>query len=273
MPELTPEHLERLHREPAEDIPKILHAIDTIKPRQYVCYRTCGPITIDGKLDEPSWKKAPWTDLFVHIEDDRKIPPLATRVKMLWDEDYFYVVADLEDPDIWGVETQRDAHIPDPDFEVFIDPDGDALNYMEMEMNALNTVWDLLLDEVYHRRAPDPDWNPTAWDWEGIKTAVQIDGTLNAPWIVDKGWTVEIAFDWKSMAPHCIGVSCPPQHGDQWRVNMSRVNRNREGTLTDSDWVWSRQGIYNMHVPEMYGHVQFSETVVGTEYESFQERT
>ena len=101
---------------------------------------------------------------------------VATRAKMLWDEDYFYVAADLEDPDIWGVETQRDAHIPDPDFEVFIDPDGDALNYMEMEMNALNTVWDLLLDEVYHRRAPDPDWNPTAWDWEGIKTAVQIDG-------------------------------------------------------------------------------------------------
>lgn len=133
MPELTPEHLERLHREPAEDIPKILHAIDTIKPRQYVCYRTCGPITIDGKLDEPSWKKVPWTDLFVHIEDDQKIPPLATRAKMLWDEDYFYVAADLEEPDIWGVETQRDAHISHPDFGVFIDPGGDALNYMESE--------------------------------------------------------------------------------------------------------------------------------------------
>ena len=56
-------------------------------------------------------------------------------------------------------------------------------------------------------------------------------------------------------------------------MNMSRVNRHREGTLTDSDWVWSRQGIYNMHVPEMYGHVQFSETVVGTGYESFEERS
>ena len=129
-----------------------------IVPKRYICYRACGPIIIDGHLNDPSWIRAPRTDLFVDIEGDLKpIPRFGTRAMMLWDDDYFYVAADLEDPDIWGVETQRDAHIPDPDFEVFIDPDGDALNYMEMEMNALNTVWDLLLDEVYHRRAPDPD--------------------------------------------------------------------------------------------------------------------
>ncbi|MBM3263843.1 MAG: hypothetical protein FJY97_10525 [candidate division Zixibacteria bacterium] len=271
MQKITDEHLERIGREPPGDVEKILRAIQTIEPRHYICYRAIEPIVIDGHLNEASWKKAPWTELFVHIEDDWKIPPLATRAKMLWDDEYFYVAADLEDPDVWGVETRRDAPIPDPDFEVFIDPDGDALNYMEMEMNALNTVWDLFLEHPYHRWYPkQPDgWNPTAWNWDGIKTAVQVDGTLNAPWIRDRGWTVEIAFDMKSMAPHCIGATCPPKHGDQWRVNMSRVNRNREGTLTDSDWVWSRQGIYNMHIPEMYGIVQFSDKPVGTGYDTF----
>lgn len=86
--------------------------------------------------------------------------------------------------------------------------------------------------------------------------------------VVDKGWSVEIAFDWKSMAPQAIGVSCPQKHGDQWRVNMSRVHRDRKDAFTH-DWTWSCQGLGSMHVPEMYGYVQFSETVVGTAEDEF----
>ena len=69
--------------------------------------------------------------------------------------------------------------------------------------------------------------------------------------VVDKGWSVEIALDWKSMAPQAIGVSCPQKHGDQWRVNMSRVHRDREDTFTH-DWTWSCQALGSMHVPAMY---------------------
>ena len=240
---------------------KILRAIETNQPAQYVCYRTCGPIVVDGHLDVPSWKKAPWTGLFGHIEDPENIPLLATRAKMLWDDEYFYVGADLEDSDCWGTLTKRDASVcaEDTDFEVFIDPDGDALNYMEFEINVLNCPWDLLLKRPWHRGGQ----GQTEWDWKGLKTAVQVDGTLHAPWIIDKGWTVEIAFDWESMAPQAIGMSCPPKHGDQWRVNMSRLLRDRERTW-GFDWTWSCVGIYSMHVPEMYGFVQFSDKVVGT---------
>jgi len=266
---LSEEHLQRIKQEKPEIVEKILRAMETIEPKQYVCYRTCGPIVVDGHLDEPSWKKAPWTDLFGHIEEPDNFPHLATRAKMLWDDQYFYVGADLEDPDVWGTFTKRDSFIcsEDTDFEVFIDPDGDAMNYMEFEINALNCPWDLLLDRPYGREGTAH----TEWDWKGLKTAVQVDGTLNAPCIVDKGWTVEIAFDWESMTPQAIGVRCPPKHGDQWRVNFSRVHRDR--VKTDGfDWTWSRQGIYNMHVPEMFGYVQFSETVVGQGVDEFVEK-
>ena len=33
-------------------------------PRSYVCYRTSGPIQIDGNLDEKAWRDAQWTDIF-----------------------------------------------------------------------------------------------------------------------------------------------------------------------------------------------------------------
>lgn len=247
----------------------IIRAIQTIVPREYVCYRTAGPLTIDGHLDEPSWLKAPWTEPFGHIVDPEGVPYLTTRAKMLWDGHYFYVGAILEDPDIWGTQTKRDAHICayDKDFEVFFDPDSDAENYMEFEMNALNCVWDLLLPKCYNRGGQPKD----EFDWQGIRSAVQVVGTLNCPWVTDKYWSVEIAFDFASMVPYCVGTPCPPKPGDQWRINFSRVERDREGTY-GFDWTWSCQGVYNMHVPEMWGWVQFSDKVVGTGYDAFVEK-
>ena len=268
MIKLSPERRQKLMsiEQPHRD--QVFRALDVIQPEKYVCYRTCGPIAIDGHLDEPSWQKAPWTRIFGHIEDPEGVPYLATRVKMLWDDQYFYVGAEIEDHDVWGTFTKRDSPIcaQDTDFEVFIDPDDDGLNYMEFEINALNCVWDLLMDR-------SPWWGQgghgdTSWDYKGVLSAVQVHGTLNAPWIVDQGWTVEIAFDFESMKPQCIGVACPPRSGDQWRVNMSRVDQDRERTY-GFDWTWSCVGVYSMHIPELYGYVQFSDKPVGTGEEPF----
>ena len=62
----------------------------------YVCYRASGTVNIDGRLDEPAWQTVGWSKDFVDIEGNVKPRPrLRTRVKMLWDDDYFYVGAEL----------------------------------------------------------------------------------------------------------------------------------------------------------------------------------
>src|SRR3954447_18086134 len=72
-------------------------------PKGYVCEKAAGPIKVDGRLDEESWQFAPWTDAFVDIEGDAKPRPrFRTRAKMLWDDRYFYVAAELEEPHVWG---------------------------------------------------------------------------------------------------------------------------------------------------------------------------
>jgi hypothetical protein len=68
------------------------------------------------------------------------------------------------------------------------------------------------------------------------------------------------------------GTDCPPGAGDAWRVNFSRVEYEfdyhkggylrREGIPCDN-WVWSPQGEINMHIPEMWGYVDFSDTIAG----------
>ena len=114
------------------------------------------PIQIDGRLDEDAWKTAPWTDPFVDIEGDvRPRPRFQTRAKMLWDDTYFYVAALLEEPHVWGTLTKHDSVIfHDNDFEIFIDPDGDNHEYYEIEINALNTEWDLFLKKPYRDGGP-----------------------------------------------------------------------------------------------------------------------
>ena len=240
-------------------------------PRVYACPKVSQPVRIDGKLDDPAWKAAPWTEDFVDIVGpSAPTPRYRTRAKMLWDDDFFYVAAELEEPNVWAKLTQRDTIIfHDNDFEVFIDPDGDTQQYYELELNAQNTVWDLLLIKAYRDGGPPV----TGWDIHGLKTAVHVDGTLNVPGDTDRGWTVEIAFPWKALR-ECTVREVPPEPGDRWRVNFSRVEwrtRVENGRIVklrdpktgrpmpEDNWVWSPQGLVNMHYPEMWGIVEFRE--------------
>ena len=105
---------------------------------------------------------------------------------MLWDDEYFYVAAEMEEPDLWGTLTERDSVIfHDNDFEVFIDPDGDTHAYYELEVNALGTPWDLMLIKPYRDGGRAID----AWDIAGLQVGVDVRGTLNRPGDRDDGWS------------------------------------------------------------------------------------
>ncbi len=240
-----------------------------VPPKGYVCYRAKGKLTIDGKLDEDDWKAVPWTDDFVDIEGDaRPKPRFRTRAKMLWDDDCLYIAAELTEPHVWATLREHDSVIfNDNDFEVFLNPSGDSHLYAELEMNALNTTWDLLLSKPYK----DGGHAINAWEILGLRTAVHVDGTLNDPADTDRVWTVEIAWPWKGLK-ELSGRAMPPVDGDQWRIDFSRVEwqhevvdgkyRRVKGTKEDN-WVWSPQGVVDMHRPETWGVVQFSTAPVG----------
>ena len=197
----------------------LLAASVEAQPRHYTCYRAPTPIQIDGRLNDAGWRKAPWTSRFVDIQGSKlPRPRFATRAKMLWDDRYFYVAAELKEPDIWGTLTAHDSVIfRDNDFEVFLWPPGVGRSYFEFEINALNTGWDLFLPKTY-REGGKAD---NSWEIPGLRSAVHVDGTLNRPGDRDRGWSVEIAFPWEDFASRAA-VS-RPRPGEQWRVNFSRV--------------------------------------------------
>ena len=208
---------------------------------------------------------------FVDIEGAVRPEPLwDTRVWMFWDDHYLYVVARLEEPHVWATLTERDAVIyHDNDFEVFIDPDGDTHNYYELEVNALGTVFDLMLEKPYRDGGPAVH----EWDVAGLKVGVGIEGTLNDPSDLDSAWVVELALPWEVLREHAP-EGRRPRVGEQWRVNFSRVqwslevvdgayrkmtDRETGRPLAEHNWVWSPQHAVNMHMPEMWGIVQFGD--------------
>jgi hypothetical protein len=231
--------------------------------KRYVARHVASPLNIDGKLDDAAWRSAIPTDAFVDVEGDLKPRPrFETRVKMLWDDQFFYVGADLKDPHVWGTLTKHDSVIfHDPDFEVFIDPNGDGLEYYEFEINALGTGWDLFLPKPYRLGGKASN----AWEIPGLKSAVFIDGTLNDASDIDRGWSVELAFPWAVLAEFAHRPS-PPMNGDEWRINFSRVQwpveidgraYRKPPKAREDNWVWSPQGAVNMHIPEKWGRVVF----------------
>ena len=241
-------------------------------PKTYVAHRINEPIEIDGTATETSWEKAEWTSDFIDIEGIKK-PTYRTRLKMLWDADYLYFYAQMQEPHVWGTLKQRDTVIfYNNDFEIFIDPDGDTHNYMELEINALNTVWDLFLTKPYRNKGKVID----SWHIEGLKSAVHVKGSLNDSSDKDTDWSVEIAIPW-SVAIEASNADAPPKN-DFWRLNFSRVHWNHDLTngrytrkkdakgnyVPEYNWVWSPQGVVNMHEPEHWGYVYFSDESVGS---------
>lgn len=249
--------------------------------KHYVVYQTVDKMRIDGKADESSWKKAAWTDNFADIEGATKPAPLyPTRAKMLWDKNYLYILAELAEPNVWSYYTTRDQIVfHENDFEIFIDPDGDTHNYYEFELNAANTLFDLFLPKPYRNGGP-PE---IGWNAAGFKSVVSVDGTLNDPTDTDKSWTVEMAIPFEALNKE--PKTPTPSDGTTWRIDFSRVEWQTEVVngkyvkrkdaktgrfLPEYNWVWNPTGEINMHVPERWGMLQFSENPVNGKKVNFQ---
>jgi hypothetical protein len=235
-----------------------------IPVEQYNCNFTNEAIEIDGKIDEQAWESAQWTKAFVDIEGDKKPrPKQLTRAKMLWNDEYLYVAFKLYETHIWANLKQRDTVIfHNNDIEIFLDIDGDTHNYVEYELNALNTLWDLYLSKPYREGGVVLN----DWDHKGLKTGVFANGSINDSNDEDEYWSVEFAIPWKGL----LEMNTPkimPKTGEEIRINFSRVQWDHQITansyqkktdsngkaLREHNWVWSPMGLIDMHRPELWG--------------------
>ena len=264
----------------------------------YTCRRVRTPPMIDGNLHEAVWRNAEKSPRFVDMVTGEP-GFFDTRAAAVWDKKALYVAFWVEEPFVRARHTERDSLIfQESDIEVFIDG-GDC--YYEFELNALNTIYEVFFVwqdsygkgtrfdvpefDVLGRRAlsfggdydrhPASFWRGTHprglrwafldWDFPGLRSAVQVDGTINDDRDVDKGWTVELAFPWEGMQWLAKGRNLPPNSGDVWRMFFGRFELLHSGgreIQPHPAWCWNAHGIDDTHRPELFTHIHFSDEFV-----------
>lgn len=260
------------------------------EPGLYACHRTGTPIKIDGDLEKSAWLAAPRSPRFVDLVTGS--PGIwDTRMAAQWDESGLYVAFWVEEPNCRAEFTRRDDPVyTENDVEIFIDG-GDC--YYEFQINALGTVYEVfyIWQDAYRRGGRfDTDefdliqgpvdvlggfqdalrwrkhprgrrWAFPAWDFPGMTSRVRVQGTLNDPTDVDRGWTVEAAFPWAGMRHLAGGRPLPPRDGDVWRMNFSRFEALDCGgrrVEPAPGWAFNAHGVYDSHRPESFTRVLFS---------------
>lgn len=226
------------------------------------CLQTRDAPVIDGRGDDPAWERAVRVDLVDVAHLDRTPHAHATSARLLWDHEALYVLFEASDPDVWSSLSNRDDPLYNEEVvELFIDPDGDGLNYVEIEINPVGTVFDLLVTKSLRQGGRGlPEWNPA------LNAAVSTQGTLNDPSDTDLSWTAEIALPWSTLRSDLLDVPgtmpLPPQIGDRWRLNLYRYERIRTngvatGVIEYS--AWSPVGRIDFHAPDRFGVIVFAD--------------
>jgi hypothetical protein len=209
-----------------------------------------------------------------------------------WDAERLYVAYWIEEPQVRATLTERDSFIwNDNDVELFVAGDD---CYYELEINAFGTVYEaffvyqdaLRRGSRFDRGGFDPmsrnvdllggfqdasryGKHPRGrrfafldFDLAGLETAVRVDGKLNDAATIDRGWSVEMALPWKSLAFLFDGRPLPPREGETLRCDFSRFEALRvhgQPLPQNPGWSLNPHGVYDSHIPESFSVVHFTQ--------------
>jgi hypothetical protein len=248
-------------------------------PRTYVVPKITFPLLdhLNGDLTKEVWKDVPFSDAFDDIRGATDAPPderpnqhCRTRFKAVWDETHLYIGAILEsDFETQAHFTERNDPIfqKDSDFEVFVDVFGSCHHYKELEVNAINTPWNLMLDKPYddggveHSGRIAKPGDDLYYEVNHQKTATKLlSGKLNDP-DHPATWSIEVALSYEDLLAYVKGKEFfDAKPGAMLRINFSRVEK--EGAI---NWTWQPQIVWDprrrrysgyvaMHLPDAWGY-------------------
>ena len=190
------------------------------QPQQsFECRWADDTITIDGKADEKNWQNSQLIDNFYlpWLQDKARPAKTATKARLLWDREYLYFFADMEDGDLYANIAEQDGRLWENDvFELFFKPADDKPGYYELQVNPAGAVLDMFIPRrgsgEYPRYHKDSPFH--------IEAKVALDGTLNKWSDNDNGWLVEGRIPWGDF----LKSGGRPKVGEVWKFALCRYD-------------------------------------------------
>jgi hypothetical protein len=145
------------------------------------------PPNFSGKLDDPSWAKAPVFDTFYQRNPQDKIPAkVRTEVRIMYDDRYVYIGMKAFEPNPDAVRapfSRRDKTLGDQDLMIlFLDPTGSRKAAQFIRVNPRGSVSDgAFSDNSGEDFSPDFDFDTATGAFDG-------------------GWTAEVRIPFSSLA-------------------------------------------------------------------------
>jgi hypothetical protein len=161
--------------------------------KTYHIRRTAVPPVLDGRLDDPAWKKAETATGFYLLGRATAGNP-DTKARVVYDDRRLYLAFDCPEPDrginvsaekLWG----RDA------IDVALNPSGDRATFLQIIVDAAGNF-----DQFSHQPTGKP------FRWQGVRAAA---ARRNG------GWSAEISVPLEAMG-------LKPQKGLRWVGNFVR---------------------------------------------------
>lgn len=155
------------------------------------------------------------------LGDKARMSRTATTAKLLWDREYLYFHADMEDSDLFADITEHDGGLWKNDvFELFLRPDAEKLGYYEFQVSAAGTRF----DAFYPKYDLDQLGKHAKAGTFGLEAKVKLRGTLNTRDDADKGWSVEGRIPWADF----LRTGGRPVPGEKWKLNLCRFDYNAD---------------------------------------------
>lgn len=212
-------------------------------------------ISVDGKMDEASWKNAEVRTLDYFYRGDKTPEKQNTKFRMLWDDENLYLYYECEDTSLTARETKPDGRpYLDDCAEFFCLPIPDSLNFhFGFEINIIKAAYDyVMLYSYYNKRSFFvPSYNPP------YKAEVIFDGTVNNDKDKDKMWQMEISIPFVAFS----NFSGRPKAGVKWAFQAVRQDRNFvDDRFRSTSTLYPIYDIRkDVHQPSRFGILEFLE--------------
>ena len=197
------------------------------------------------------WQKTPaysFMRAVTHLSDFHALPLEGGKLRLLYDDNYFYAAADLDDSDVMtdGTANQTHLYAKGDVVEVFLKPENQNY-YWEIYGSPNN------LTSCFYFPSRGSLGLPSGFADNGVKIKVisAIDGTLNKNRDLDRGWRTLICIPLSELRKN--GMKFAP--GNQRLIMASRYNFSRY--LTGYEQSAYPQCSINFHCSQYYAQIRF----------------